>query len=328
MKDVKFKGISVIRYAFIFKYLEALDYKLNPFASAVLTWGNKSSIKATDVVRIEDGFIRSVGLGVHFKQPLSLIFDSTGIYFDATRPSDLENIFNNTQFDNELVSRANFIRNRLVELGISKYNVGNELDFQFPLNNKVILVPGQVEGDASIQFGSPTIKTNLDLLQNVRRKNSGAYIIYKPHPDVVTGERDNGVWQADMSKYADVIITDASIDKVLNVVDEVHTMTSLTGFEALLRGKKVTTYGLPFYACWGLTTDMESCKRRKRTLSLTELVAGTLILYPTYIDPFSRKLCTVEHAIELINKQKKSGCNTKTYTQYLLLFLKKIKYFL
>jgi len=67
------------------------------------------------------------------------------------------------------------------------------------------------------------------------------------------------------------------------------TLTSLSGFDALLRGKAVTTYGLPFYAGWGLTTDMAfaatSCfARRTRQLSLDELVAATLLRYPVYWD--------------------------------------------
>ena len=65
-------------------------------------------------------------------------------------------------------------------------------------------------------------------------------------------------------------------------------MTSLTGFDALLRGKKVVTYGLPFYAGWGLTQDMikgaAALDRRTRQLTLDELVAAVLLLYPLYWD--------------------------------------------
>ena len=325
MINVKFKGISFIRYTFIFRYLKQLGFSFNPFASTVLTWGNKSNVKGGSVICVEDGFIRSVGLGVHFNQPLSLVFDKSGIYFDATKPSDLEKILNNTQFDNDLCSRAASIRNDLIKLGISKYNVGGNINFDLPSDKIIILVPGQVEGDASIQFGSLTIKTNQQLLVNVCKANPDAYIIYKPHPDVVAGERDKGNCQLASSELADLVITDVSIDQIINVVDEVHTITSLAGFEALLRGKKVVTYGMPFYAGWGLTTDMETCIRRKRVLLLEELIAGTLILYPTYLDPFSHKICTVERVINIINEQRKILTPKVTVYQSLLLLLKKVK---
>lgn len=325
MKNVKFKGISIIRYAFIFRFLKELELKCNPLSSTVLTWGKKSHIKGNNIICVEDGFIRSVGLGVHFNQPLSLVFDSTGIYFDATKPSGLENILNHTMFDSDLCNRAINIRNTLIKLGISKYNVGGNINFPLPLDRTIILVPGQVEGDASIQLGSPTIKTNQQLLVNVRKANPDAYIIYKPHPDVVTGERDKGNWQLDSSELADLIITDVSIDQMINLVDEVHTITSLAGFEALLRGKKVITYGMPFYAGWGLTTDIETCERRNRVLLLEELIAGTLILYPTYLDPITHKLCTVERVINIIDEQRKGKTKKITIYQHLLLLLKKMK---
>jgi len=74
----------------------------------------------------------------------------------------------------------------------------------------------------------------------------------------------------------------------IDACDVVHTMTSLTGFDALLRGKRVVVYGQPFYAGWGLTEDVleegAAFARRQRRLSLDELVAGTLLRYPIYWD--------------------------------------------
>ena len=325
MKNVKFKGISIIRYAFIFRFLKELEFKYSPLSSTVLTWGKKSHVNGNNVICVEDGFIRSVGLGVHFNQPLSLVFDYSGIYFDSTKNSDLENILNHTLFNKALCDRASHVQNELIRLGISKYNVGGDVNIILPSNKVIILVPGQVEGDASIEFGSPVIKKNQQLLTKVRQANPDAYIIYKPHPDVVVGERDHGNWTLDLSELADLIITDVSIDQMINIVDEVHTITSLAGFEALLRGKKVITYGMPFYAGWGLTVDMENCVRRKRVLLLEELIAGTLILYPKYLDPYSRELCTVERVIDIIDEQRKVTRQPLTIYQHLLLLLKKVK---
>jgi capsular polysaccharide export protein len=81
-------------------------------------------------------------------------------------------------------------------------------------------------------------------------------------------------------------------------VDEVHVMTSLTGFEALLRHKPVFCYGQPFYAGWGLTHDRHALLRRTRRLTLDELVAGALLLYPVYVSCQSRKRCTPEQALQ------------------------------
>jgi len=80
----------------------------------------------------------------------------------------------------------------------------------------------------------------------------------------------------------------------------VHTMTSLSGFEALLHGKQVHCYGLPFYAGWGLTVDEHHCPRREQKLTLADLIYQALIVYPTYIHPTRLQPITVEEAAEYL----------------------------
>jgi len=278
--------------------------------SRVLAWSTSLTREFQDgcisagaeLWRMEDGFVRSAGLGVDLVRPMSLVLDSQGIYYDPAGPSDLEHILNTTRFSREILARAAEVRKALVELELSKYNVGQSRDIELPRNTRLILVPGQVETDASITKGSSRIKTNQALLQEVRSNYPHAFVVYKPHPDVLTAGR-KGFFEDKEGLY-DLLVTDVSITRLLPLVQEVHTMSSLAGFEALLRGIKVTAYGMPFYAGWGLTTDMQTCPRRTRRLSLDELVAGTLILYPVYVDPGSRQLCNVETVMELIHKAR------------------------
>lgn len=250
------------------------------------------------VVRLEDGFLRSVGLGADLIRPLSWVVDGRGLYYDARQPSDLEVLLQETIFDAGLLERARRLRERIVALGLTKYNVGSKT-WQRPNSaSRVILVPGQVESDASLAFGAPGIRRNMDLLRAVREANPGAYVVYKPHPDVVARLRAAGQDEQAALQWCDEIVVDAPMDKLLAAVDEVHVMTSLAGFEALLRGKAVTCHGLPFYAGWGLTTDVTSCPRRSRRLSLDEMVAGALILYPLYFDRRGKRRISPEKALD------------------------------
>lgn len=315
------------------------NFKKVPSNATVVTWGrklpraqkNKAAHKALQFLQVEDGFIRSVGLGADLVQPLSWVIDSQGMYYDATQPSDLEVLLQNYVFDEKLLSRAKALRAQLLSAGITKYNVGAEKWLRPAEANgkKVILVPGQVESDESLQWGAPTIRTNFELLQAVRLANPNAYIVYKPHPDVVAQLRAQGTNEAKASMYCNAIVTNAAMHQLLTQVDEVHVLTSLTGFEALLRNIPVTTYGCPFYAGWGLTQDMQrvvqkedttgasttdavdllnaplpakpSLIRRTRQLQLDELVAAALILYPTYISRTTNRYTTPEQVIrELI----------------------------
>ncbi len=99
------------------------------------------------------------------------------------------------------------------------------------------MVPGQVQLDASIQYGAPGIRSNMSLLQSVRKANPSAHIIYKPHPDVVAGLRKKGEGEDEAVHLCHEVVIDTVMGELLTVVDEVHVLTSLAGFEALLRGK-------------------------------------------------------------------------------------------
>ncbi|WP_444945001.1 capsular polysaccharide biosynthesis protein [Microbulbifer sp. ZKSA006] len=288
--------------------------------------------------KVEDGFLRSAGLGVDLVAPSSLVFDSRGIYFDASSPSDLEYILRETQFSSAILRRAEKLHSILLKKRVTKYNIAGPITLDIPSNKKVILVPGQVESDASIKFGSPVIKSNLSLLQQVRAENPNAYIIYKPHPDVVAGAR-LGKLPIHAQLTYDSLLQEGDISSVLEQVDEVHTISSLAGFEALLRGVRVVTYGLPFYAGWGLTHDIlianrklaindfsDFKRRRARTLTLPQLIAGTLLLYPNYSDCKTGDFIDAETTVELLERrraeQEKKGVLFSVFCWYRRAFLR------
>ena len=281
--------------------------------SEIFIWGRKkfndieNFAKTNDIkiTRIEDGFIRSVGLGSDLTRPYSLVIDKEGIYFDPTCASSLETILKTFDFQSnqELLKEAKDLREKILKTKISKYNTSNHKELDLPKEKVKILVSGQVEDDASIKYGASGM-TNLQLLKEVKQDNPKAYIVFKPHPDVLSGNRIGNIEDKIALKYCNEVIIDVSMSSVLDAVDEVHTMTSLTGFEGLLYGKKVVTYGLPFYAGWGLTIDKKICERRNRNLSLNELIVGVYILYPRYIDPKTLNYCTPSVLIDELEKEK------------------------
>ncbi|NIF21182.1 capsular polysaccharide biosynthesis protein [Candidatus Pantoea multigeneris] len=294
-------------------------------------WNAQAQARQLPVWRMEDGFLRSSGLGSDLLPPLSLVLDKRGIYYDATRPSDLEVLLNHSQLSLAQQQRAEKLQQQLVSSKLSKYNLG--ADFTLPeaaLGKRVLLVPGQVEDDASIQTGTLSINTNLGLLSAVRERNPQAFIIYKPHPDVLTGNRKGHIAAQDVEKLANYQALDADIIQCIQVADELHTMTSLSGFEALMHGKQVHCYGMPFYAGWGLTQDEHHSERRQRQLGLTDLVYQALIAYPTYIHPLRLEAMAVEEAAEILIGaprgkmfiQKKKAWIAVRYYRKLKMFMK------
>ncbi|GKX85506.1 capsule polysaccharide transporter [Campylobacter jejuni] len=255
---------------------------------------------------VEDGFIRSISLGSDLTRPFSLNVDDKGLYIDPNKASKLEELLQNEIFDENMLNRAKNIIKILLENRFSKYNglKHENLKINAKIGQKIILIPAQVEDDVSMILGGFGLST-LDLLKEVRAKNQDAYIIFKPHPDVLSGNRVGLKDETLILEFCDEIVKDCSIDSAIKIADEIHTITSTSGFDALLRAKKVFTYGMPFYAGWGLTKDKYRCERRTRKLSLEELVAGALIIYPRYINPKTKTLCEIEVCLDImLNLQK------------------------
>ncbi|MES2491949.1 MAG: hypothetical protein V4579_01560, partial [Pseudomonadota bacterium] len=241
-------------------------------------------------LEIEDGFVRSIGLGADCVPPLSIVVGPEQPHYDPSGPSGLERLLADTDFSPDLLHRAGALRKRIVEAGVSKYGPGpgNWSGGRSDTARRHILVTGQVEDDLSVQKGGGGIASNLDLVRRVRVCAPDAWIIYRPHPDVDAGHRRGHVDDASMLRHADAVERGGSITAWIDLADEVHVLTSLAGFEALLRGKPVTTHGVPFYAGWGLTTDLGFVPaRRGRQRTLDELVAATLLIYPRYLDPLT-----------------------------------------
>lgn len=251
----------------------------------------------TALLRVEDGFLRSVGLGANLVRPLSWVIDGLGMYYDASAPSDLEVVLEAGRFEPSLLARAGTLREAIVASGITKYNVGAGAWHRPNGARRIVLVPGQVENDASITWGAPGVRTNLGLLQAVRASEPDAWIVYKPHPDVLAGKRPGHAEVETSRRWCDEIVTDVPIHRLFEQVDELQVLTSLAGFEALLRGLPVTCHGSPFYAGWGLTHDALAHPRRTRRLSLDELVAGALIVYPSYVSRTTSAFTTPERAL-------------------------------
>lgn len=281
-------------------------------ASRVAAWKSRTSPDLPDqlaargiaVAEIEDGFLRSTGLGANCVPPLSIIVDISGVYFDPAGPSDLERILAEAVFGPELRSRAAALRARLVKAGIGKYGRSSATVTIAAPDRRRVLVPGQVADDRSVLSGGLG-GGNLGLLQRARQLEPEAWIIYRPHPDVEAGHRAGHVPADQVLALADEIDRTSPIAPLIDSVVAVHTLTSLAGFEALMRGKAVTTHGLPFYAGWGLTRDLAPIPaRRGRLLALDELVAATLILYPRYLDPVTRLPCSPEILVDRLESDR------------------------
>lgn len=300
----------------------ALNFVKRSSETKLLLWGAAAGPvdPLQQVVRVEDGFLRSSGLGAKFHRPLSWVLDDVGIYFDPRTPSRLESILEDGNFTQREMADTEQLLDFLRRHRLTKYNVAGEQviwDSSLARGRKVILVPGQVEADASILCGSPEVRTNGELLRRVRAAEPEAFLIFKAHPDLVAGARHGHVMPPETDSLADLAVTDGNVLDWLELCDEVHTMTSTLGFESILRGVPVVTYGLPFYAGWGLTRDHLSCARRRRRLTVNELACGAMIRYPRYLNPNNGEFTTAIQIASLLSQGILVGVRRAWYLQIL-----------
>jgi capsular polysaccharide export protein len=274
--------------------------------AALAAWGMTAAAlrsapetRGLEVLAVEDGFMRSTGLGAGFVTPRSLVFDSRGLYYDPARVSDLEYLLVKGGFTVAETDRAECLRQAIVASGVTKYNLpaGGELP-ALPTDRQVVLVIGQVSDDASVRaVGGDLGNVNAMLLARARASAPGAYVIFKPHPDVERLGRAGALSPEQERAGCDWVARGIAIGRLLPLVHRVETFGSLAGFEALLRGVKVKVYGMPFYAGWGLTEDATTCPRRGQRRTVSELVAAALIGYPRYWEPASGLACPPETAL-------------------------------
>ncbi len=266
--------------------------------------------KQRPLVHVEDGFLRSIGLGSDLTRPSSLSVDELGLYYDATKPTRMERIILETAFVPDLVERAERLRQTILVARLTKYNIVDP-DLanlrELAEGRRIILVPGQVPNDASITYGLVAVPDNRSLLAGVRRENPEAFIVYKEHPDLISGNRKGRLDVEEAWAHCDLFLEKGPILDLMDAADEVQVISSLSGFEALMREKPVTCWGVPFYAGWGLTHDKVKTERRNRLLTLQELIAAALLLYPTYMDTETLLPAEPEEAIARLIERREKG---------------------
>jgi capsule polysaccharide export protein KpsC/LpsZ len=288
-------------------------------SSVFLAWGinlpqeahHLAQEASIPVYHMEDGFLRSLNPHASRTPPFSLSIDTRAPYFDCTAASDLEVLLQTYPFERDavLMRRATAGIAALLELRITKYNGPKDGGARSHARKggKRVLVLGQVEDDASIKRGCLTSLTNNDVVRLAAEENKGAQIIYKPHPDVLSGVRSGLSDPSEVESMCEIMRDAVALPDALEGVDHVYTITSLAGFEALLRGIPVTVMGCPFYAGWGLTDDRQPNVRRQRKLSLHEVFAGVYLLYPRYFNPVSGRPSTFEECLEMIAAWQEVG---------------------
>lgn len=290
----------------------------------VVGWGQKDTATparayatrhSITYLRAEDGFVRSLGLGVLGEPACSVVLDDLGIYYDATRPSRLETWLNAPWFhiSEPELSRATACMELIRRHRISKYNHAcAPLDWP-PRSRPRVLVVDQTAGDLSVRLGGVAPNGFAHMLDAARSEHPDAEIVIKVHPDVMAGKKQGFLEHTIADERVRVLGRAVNPLALLEQVDHVYVATSQLGFEALLLGKPVTCFGVPFYAGWGLTHDRVHVPRRIRKRTVEQVFAAAYLRYARYVDPRTGARATLEDLLTSIahNRRARVGAGAR-----------------
>ena len=262
-----------------------------------------AKIYGKPVLVVEDGFLRSVDIGLSGEPGLSILLDDKTAYYNAKEPSRLEYLIQESHVSDEQRLRARQVIDSMVENRISKYNHAPNLKLKVGREGhpKILLID-QRYGDQSVEYGLASTESFDRMLQDAISKYKNHDILVKQHPDAIKGGKSSYFSDDKLrfAAYTDNVFPinfDVNPYALFDLVDEVFVGTSGMGFEALLAGKKVHCYGAPFYAGWGLTQDHIVVDRRKAVKSLEEVFFISYIHMSRYYSPIRGSTCTIEELI-------------------------------
>lgn len=281
-----------------------LDAFLGDHRRAVVGWGRKPSGRRAQwaarwlrrpFVLLEDGFLRSVARDA---PPLSLIVDDMGCYYDASAPSRIEAATAKGATPTQ-AARARALIELWRQSGLSKYN--HAPDYAGDMPGRYVLVADQCRGDLSVTLGGADRHSFAAMLRAALEEWPDHAVLVKVHPDVRTHARAGWIAPDDLAHPRVWVIDDGCHPwRLIRDAAAVYTVTSLIGFEAMLHGRPLRCFGLPFYAGWGLSTDALPPPDRRAPVQparIEDLAHAALVAAARYVDPATGAVWSVEQAI-------------------------------
>ncbi|MCA1494658.1 hypothetical protein I6F11_27675 [Ensifer sp. NBAIM29] len=284
--DGRFSSISGISHAAAFMQWGSGETKRN------LNLFRNSRVAGGPLFFVEDGFVRSVTIGLGGNPGLSFLIDDLGPYYDARRWSRIEAMLaSDWTISNDELEACRRAMDAIQINRISKYNHAPDTtpSWASTQRRKVLLID-QRFGDQSVPSGLATEDSFRRMVIDAISAPGNPLVILKRHPDGTIGGKGSyfsRAVQGALLDHPNVMFHDneSNPHALFEHVDEVWCVTSGMGFEALMANKPVRVYGAPFYSGWGLTHDTIKMDWRRKKRTVEDLFFWAYLASTVYYRP-------------------------------------------
>jgi hypothetical protein len=253
ISDIKGPKQIVTAYSLLFDTIEP---------NIVLTWNGVCLLQKTLSFLAE-----RKGVPIFFLErgllPGTLVIDPKGVNYGshiAGSGWDSENVpvpgHEKTEALRQYCKRLQKEGQTIVEHGreLSASEMRQQLDIS--RNDRVVLLPLQIEYDSNIVYYSPYYKKMMDIIKDMEEAIKGinnVIMIVKPHPE----DRDRLSELESICSSRTRISMDISLGSMLRIADVVVAVNSTVGLEALTQYKPVVVLGRAIYGEKGFTFDLD-----------------------------------------------------------------------
>lgn len=230
---------------------------------------------------------------------VSLILDDTTPYYDAREPSRLERWL----ADGPALSQEEHARARqAIEALVSARRSGSRAEprAEAAAGPGTILVVDQCQDDPAVPGGLATAASFEAMLREALGRHENCDILLlQPAEASARGPFLTPDKLAPALEAGQIRRVGADVDPfaLIEAVDEVFVVSAPLGVDALLAGKRVHCFGVPFYSGWGLTEDRAPLERRARKRGLEDVFHAAYILHARYYDAEAGHPLNIEEAV-------------------------------
>ncbi|WP_420604666.1 hypothetical protein [Methylobacterium sp.] len=291
---------QAMNYDHFFKWNPDFKYDVPNFSVHFAAIGKRP-------IYIEKGFIGFYGYDDISAPPLSVFVDDMGPLNGHQNINRLHSILNS---DYELTSSETDLVKQFIKVIVSNKFSSDLGAIQLDLNHlrtrdRGILLVYKGESTDTEESRSTRFEHFLEMVYNACRNEKDADILISFSPGVTDDASTDTVyssikWLLRLQDNIKIVPHRTNSYSMFEVADEVWTLSSIIGFEALLADKVVRCFSPTFYSGRSLTIDEPVLPHHPTERTVYEIFYAAYVMQSRYFNPSTGKKCSLPDFLDYL----------------------------